>query len=192
MNRHLQAVLVVAGMAAAGSAAAHTGHGTHGLFEGLAHPVGTDHLLAMMAVGLWSALAFQGPRRALGPLTFLAAMTGGAWLAWAGLALPYTEHGIALSVLAFGALLACARRLPAAPGLCVVAAAAALHGLAHGAELPAGASAAAYAAGFLATTGLLHGAGLGLGVSLRAASPRLWQGLGGALGAAGLLLLLRA
>jgi urease accessory protein len=127
---------------AAGTAAAHTGHGTESLFEGLAHPLGLDHLLAMVAVGVWSAAAFDGARRWLAPLTFLAAMTAAALLAMAGASLPFVEHGIALSVTLFGAMLAFPRRVPAVPGLALVAAAAALHGLAHGAELPAGASGA--------------------------------------------------
>lgn len=178
--------------AAAGGAAAHTGHGTGGLVEGLAHPFGADHLLAMVAVGVWSATALDGARRALGPLAFLLAMAGGAAWALAGGTLPFVEHGIALGVAGFGAMLAGARRVPAGPGLAVVALAASLHGLAHGAELPAGAGAAGYAAGFLATTAMLHAAGLGLGLALRERGPRLAPVLGALLGAAGLLLLARA
>ncbi|MFT3957457.1 MAG: HupE/UreJ family protein [Piscinibacter sp.] len=176
---------------AAGTASAHTGHGTESLFEGLAHPLGLDHLLAMVAVGVWSAVAFDGARRWLAPLTFLAAMTAAALLALAGLALPFVEQGIALSVLLFGAMLAFARRVPAAPGLALVAMAAALHGLAHGAELPAGASVAGYALGFLTSTAALHAGGVGLGLALRERGQRLWQAGGALLGMAGLLLLAR-
>lgn len=176
---------------AAGTASAHTGHGTESLFQGLAHPLGLDHLLAMVAVGVWSAAAFDGARRWIAPLTFLAAMTAAALLAMAGLALPFVEHGIALSVAMFGAMLAFAKRVPAAPGLALVAAAAALHGLAHGAELPAGASVAGYALGFLATTAALHAGGVGLGVALRERGAWIWRSGGALLGLAGVVLLAR-
>ncbi len=176
---------------AAGTAAAHTGHGTESLYEGLAHPLGLDHLLAMVAVGVWSAAAFEGAGRWLAPLTFLGAMTAAALLAMAGVTLPFVEHGIALSVAMFGAMLAFPRRVPALPGLALVAAAAALHGMAHGAELPAGASAAGYALGFLATTAALHAGGVGLGTLLRNRGARLWQAGGALLGVTGLALLAR-
>jgi urease accessory protein len=173
-------------------ASAHTGHGTHGVAEGLAHPLGLDHLLAMVAVGLWSALALPTGRRWQGPATFMAAMTVGAVLGAAGLGLPFVEQGIALSVALFGAMLIAAKRMPAHAGLAAVAAAAALHGLAHGAELPVGAAFVGYAAGFLATTGALHAAGLGLAARLKGVSVRVWHAAGGALGLAGLALLIRA
>lgn len=176
---------------AAGTASAHTGHGTESLFQGLAHPLGLDHLLAMVAVGVWSAAAFDGARRWIAPLTFLAAMTAAALLAMAGLALPFVEHGIALSVAMFGAMLAFAKRVPAAPGLALVAAAAALHGVAHGAELPAGASMAGYALGFLATTAALHAGGVGLGVALRERGAWIWRSGGALLGLTGVVLLAR-
>lgn len=176
---------------AAGTASAHTGHGTESLFQGLAHPLGLDHLLAMVAVGVWSAAAFDGARRWIAPLTFLAAMTAAALLAMAGLSLPFVEHGIALSVLMFGAMLASAKRVPAAPGLALVAAAAALHGMAHGAELPAGASVAGYALGFLATTAALHAGGVGLGVAMRDRGAWIWRSGGALLGLAGVVLLAR-
>lgn len=181
---------------AAGTASAHTGHGTESLFQGLAHPLGMDHLLAMVAVGVWSAAAFDGARRWIAPLTFLAAMTAAALLAIvgpiAGLALPFVEHGIALSVAMFGAMLAFAKRVPAAPGIALVTAAAALHGVAHGAELPAGASVAGYALGFLATTAALHAGGVGLGVALRERGAWIWRSGGALLGLAGVVLLARA
>lgn len=176
---------------AAGTASAHTGHGTESLFQGLAHPLGLDHLLAMVAVGVWSAAAFDGARRWIAPLTFLVAMTAAALLAMAGLSLPFVEHGIALSVLMFGTMLAFAKRVPAAPGLALVAAAAALHGMAHGAELPAGASVAGYALGFLATTAALHAGGVGLGVALRERGAWIWRSGGALLGLAGVVLLAR-
>jgi urease accessory protein len=190
MNKRILTLLALLG--AASAASAHTGHGTHSLFEGLSHPLGLDHLLAMVAVGTWSAVALPGAKRWAGPLTFLGAMVAGALLGAMGLALPGTEAGIALSVVMFGAMLVAGQRLPQGAGLALIAAAATLHGLAHGAELPVGGSFAAYAAGFGATTALLHVAGVGLGTALRDAQAVVWRGLGGALGATGLLLLARA
>jgi len=95
-------------------------------------------------------------------------------------------------VVVFGAMLVAGQRLPQGVGLALIAIAATLHGLAHGAELPAGGSFAAYAMGFGATTALLHVAGLGLGTALQGAKALVWRGLGAAVGAAGLLLLVRA
>lgn len=181
-------------LAAAGTAAAHSGH-DHGLsaFAGFTHPLGLDHLLAMVAVGLWSAAALPAGQRLRGPAAFLLAMLAGAAL---GTALPapgFVEAAIAASVVLFGLLIARPRLLPALPGLALVAAAGALHGWAHGSELPAAGGFAAYAFGFVATTALLHAAGLGLGRQLLALPQRLsrWgQGaIGGGLGLAGLALI---
>ncbi|MBQ0944140.1 HupE/UreJ family protein [Ideonella sp. 4Y16] len=182
---------LVALLAAATAASAHTGHGTHSLMEGLAHPLGADHLLAMLAVGVWSAAA-SGRARWAGPGVFLGGLLAGALLGAAGLALPLTERAIALSVAVFGAMLLAGDRLPRQAGLALIAAAATLHGLAHGAELPAGGLFATYAAGFIATTAVLHAAGLGLGEVLRRLHAAAWRLAGASLGLAGLLLLARA
>lgn len=181
----------------AGAAFAHPGHGAaFSLAQGLAHPFGADHLLAMVAVGVWSAAALPAGRRWAGPAAFLAAMALGAGLGTAGLAAPFANHveaGVAVSLLVFGAMLAFANRVPTGTGLVLIAMAASLHGIAHGAELPAGASAAAnvagYALGFLATTALLHGGGVGLGLALRQRAAALMQSVGAVLGATGLVLL---
>lgn len=184
-------------LALAGSALAHPGHaaGTTGpsLFAGLMHPLGLDHLLAMLAVGLWSATVLPSRRRLQGPAAFLLAMVGGALLGH-GLGAPaLVEPALAFSVLGFGLLIALPRLLPAAAGLAVVALAGLLHGLAHGAEWPAAGGFAAYAFGFVATSALLHTAGLALGGQLAGLPQRLaaWSTrvLAGGLGAAGLLLL---
>jgi urease accessory protein len=184
--------LAAALLALAGTASAHTGHGTHGFSAGLEHPFGLDHLLAMVAVGLWSAAAFQGPRRGLGPLAFLAAMSVGAALGAAGFGLPFVEAGIAASVLLMGVLLVWARRVPPALGLGLIAMSAALHGLAHGGEMPAGAGFASYAAGFLLTTALLHVGGLALGAWFGRARDGLWRVAGVSLAGFGLALLAHA
>ncbi|MGI9216516.1 MAG: HupE/UreJ family protein, partial [Hydrogenophaga sp.] len=172
------------------AAQAHTGHGTHSLMEGLVHPFGLDHLLAMVAVGVWSASALPQGKAWQGPATFLLALVISAALGAAGVTVPYLEHAISLSVVLFGLMLIVATRpLPPALGLGLIAAASSLHGLAHGTETPASGF-ASYAAGFLLTTAALHLGGLGLGQAIR----RLFAerrgmalgSLGAALGGAGL------
>ena len=174
------------------SAQAHTGHGTSSLMEGLIHPFGLDHLLAMVAVGVWSVAALPAGKSWQGPATFLLALVISAALGAAGLTVPYLEHAISLSVVLFGLMLIVATRpMPAAIGLGLIAAASSLHGLAHGSETPA-TGFAAYALGFLLTTAALHLSGVGLGLSIR----RLFAerrgialgSLGAALGGAGLFL----
>ncbi|RFO94917.1 urease accessory protein UreJ [Rhodoferax lacus] len=153
-----------------GMAQAHTGHGVHTVMEGLSHPLGLDHLLAMVAVGVWSVRALPAGKTWQGPATFLLALLLSAVLGASGVSLPYLEHAIALSVVLFGAMLVAANsRLPAGAGLGLVALAASLHGLAHGAELPASGLAGfgAYAAGFVLTTTLLHGGGVLFGLSMQ-------------------------
>ncbi|NQD91584.1 HupE/UreJ family protein [Pseudomonas sp. CrR25] len=141
---------------------AHPGHAQPGLLAGLSHPLqGLDHLLAMLAVGLWAAQQVGVARWAL-PLAFLASMLLGGLLGFAGLQLPLLETGIASSVLALGVLVAVAVRLPLAIALGLTVLFALSHGVAHGLELPALASPWAYAGGFLAATAALHGAGYAL------------------------------
>jgi urease accessory protein len=185
--RHLSLAAVLA--LAHAAASAHTGHGTHGLAEDLLHPFRIDHLLAMLAVGMWSAAALPHGRLWWGPTVFMAALAGGAAAAAQGLVLPLVDVAIALSVMIFGAMLMAPRALPAMAGLPAVAVAAALHGLAHGAELPPGASFALYAVGFLLTTALLQALGLAFGQRLLAWSASAWRFLGAAVSVAGLALL---
>jgi urease accessory protein len=191
-KNNLRGLGVVSLALAAGLAQAHTGHGTSGLAEGLAHPFGADHLLAMVAVGLWSSSALPANKAWQGPATFMLALCLSAALGASGFSLPYLEQMIALSVLLFGAMLALSRRqLPTGLGLGLVALAACLHGLAHGAEAPA-TGFAGYAAGFLLTTATLHFGGLTLGLGIRQvlAEKSGWAmgAVGGLFGAAGLVL----
>jgi urease accessory protein len=186
--RSLGGVLALA--LATSAAQAHPGHGTEGLAAGLAHPfMGIDHLLAMVAVGLWSVAALPPGRRALGPAVFLAMLLTGAVLAHGGLMLPSVEAGVAASVLMLGVLMLGARRVPVPLGLALVAMAALLHGQAHGSELLAGQSFAAYATGFMAGSALLHGLGLGAGAWIQRARAGLWRGVAALIGASGLLML---
>ncbi|HEY8606717.1 MAG TPA: HupE/UreJ family protein [Noviherbaspirillum sp.] len=149
---------------------AHPGaHHVAGFPAGFLHPLaGWDHLLAMVAVGAWAA---QQRRPAWHLLAvFPAVMASGAVLALAGFVLPHVEAGIAASVLVLGLLVAFSVRMPAAAGAVLVAAFALLHGFAHGAEFPAGASVAGYGAGFLLSTLLLH-----LGGAFASRSLQAWR-----------------
>ena len=158
--------VVVFGLLAA-TAQAHTGHGTSGIAEGLAHPLAADHLLAMLAVGVWSVSALPEGKAWWGPAVFMLSLSVSAALGAAGVSMPYLEQMISLSVVLFGAMLVLSRyKLPLALGLGLVALVASLHGLAHGGETPESGF-AAYAVGFLATTAVLHFGGVATGLSLR-------------------------
>lgn len=165
---------------AAAPALAHTGNDhTFSLLTGLEHPVGgLDHLLAMVAVGLWAA-AHQGSIRLAAPLTFVLSMLAGCVLGAAGIALPAVEPGIAVSVLVLGLMVAAGKNVPAQLGLPLIALFALLHGHAHGAEAPAGAI-WAYMIGFVASTALLHAGGLLAGKQLLSRTA-LWARATGAL-----------
>lgn len=160
--------------------------------EGLIHPFGADHLLAMMAVGIWSVSALPTNKAWQGPATFMLALVISAVLGASGVTVPFLEHAIALSVTLFGAMLVLASTpMPKAFGLTLIALAASLHGLAHGAETPE-TGFAGYAAGFLLTTAVLHLSGVGIGLSIRRwmaeRSITVLGGLGAVLGLAGLVL----
>jgi urease accessory protein len=188
-ERLLFGALLVGGCTAA---SAHAGLGSQSLLAGLVHPFGADHLLAMLAVGVWSAVALPAGRRVVGPAVFMLGLLLGAGMGAAGWAWPVMDPGVALCVVSFGAMLAVPRAMPVPLGLATIGAAALVHGLAHGAELPPGAGFAGYAAGFLATTAMLHGAGLGMGRAMARAHDWAWRLAGAALGAAGLLMLAQA
>jgi urease accessory protein len=147
---------------------AHPGHDGHDLTwdfkAGLAHPFsGWDHLLAMIAVGLWAA-QLGGRARWLVPAAFVGVMVLGAGLGHNGWSFSGAEQAIAVSVLALGLLVAAAARLPLTASMTVVGVFALFHGLAHGAEMPAGAAGLDYGAGFVLATLALHLAGVGLGL----------------------------
>ena len=159
-----------------------------GFAEGLAHPfLGLDHLLAMLAVGLWAA-QLGGASLWRVPAAFLAAMALGAGLANPAVDMAGLEAAVGASVLALGLLVALSWRLPGAAGLLTVALCASLHGYAHGLEMPQAASAWAYGLGFLsATAGLLS---LGVVLGLAVGRFKLAARVGGvAIAAAGLLML---
>ncbi|MDM0014557.1 HupE/UreJ family protein [Variovorax sp. J22P168] len=155
------------------AANAHTGADAgmhHGFVAGFLHPLtGVDHLAAMVAVGLWSALTARRawPDLLWAPLGFASMLCVGAVLGLGGFVLPGVEPMIAASLLVLGLLVVTQRRLPPLAAAALVGVFAVFHGAAHGMELAGEAGAAATLAGMLAATVLLHAAGIALGWSLR-------------------------
>ena len=147
------------------AALAHVGDHSHMSFtEGLLHPFsGLDHVLAMVAVGLWAS-QLGGRALWLLPLTFPVLMAVGAALGLSGVTLPWVEIGIAGSVMVLGAVVALALRPSLAISIPLIGAFALLHGYSHGIELPAAASALSYGAGFIAATLVLHSIGIATGL----------------------------
>jgi urease accessory protein len=190
MRMTTMAGLVLALSGLAGPALAHTGVGAvHGFGAGLMHPLtGPDHLLAMVAVGLWAGLV-GGRARLTYPLAFVAMMVVAGLWGMSGASLPGVEIGIAVSVVILGLAIALKATPPLAAGTAACAIFAIFHGYAHGAELPEGASSLGYAAGFVLATAALHGIGLALAGVLAARAPLLARVAGGGLVLAGVALL---
>lgn len=170
---------------------AHSGDGlVFNCASGILHPLhGLDHLAAVIAVGVW-ATQLGGRARWSIPAVFIGMMAFGAVLGANGFSLPGLEPMIAASVLAVGGLIATAIRLPGEVNSGLVGMFALLHGVAHGAEIPAGATALSYGVGFMIATAALLLVGVALGtVSLRR-PPLFSRGLGAACAATGFALLL--
>ena len=135
-----------------------------GVAAGFSHPfLGTDHMLAMIAVGIWGAFLGK-PLLVILPMVFPVMMTVGAALAMASIPFPPVELGIAISVIALGLLILTAARVSPVVACAVIAVFALFHGYAHGIELPATADPVGYSVGFVLATGLLHLAGISLGM----------------------------
>lgn len=165
MRHLLPSALAALVVLAAGAAEAHTGEGVAGgLTSGFLHPLfGWDHVVAMVAVGLWGAV-LGAPALWLLPVVFPVVMALGGALGVSGVPLPAVEAGIALSGVVLGLLVAFAVRAPLWVAAVIVGAFAVFHGHAHGTELPAAADPVAYAVGFVVATGLLHLAGIAIGL----------------------------
>ncbi|MEO0958380.1 MAG: HupE/UreJ family protein [Pseudomonadota bacterium] len=150
------------------SAMAHSAGGIPGGFvSGFVHPmVGWDHVVAMVAVGLWGAFLGAPAIWSL-PVVFPLVMAFGAVLGIVGVPVPAVEIGIAASAVVLGLLILFKARLPLVAASLIVGAFAIFHGYAHGTELPAAANPAAYAVGFVIATGLLHLAGIAFGLLIR-------------------------
>lgn len=186
MIRNSARFAVTATIAVVAASAAAQAHPVSGAGAGFLHPLGgLDHVLAMLAVGLWAGMSGRAVRVAA-PAAFAVAMIAGALLAMGGIALPGIEAGIAASLVVFGLLAAVALRLGPAAGAAIVGAFALFHGAAHGAEL-AGASALTFIAGFTAATVALQLTGVGLGVlAVRIRETALVRAAGLATAAAGI------
>ena len=150
-----------------------------GLVSGLLHPLsGMDHLIAMVAVGIWGA-QLGAPAIWVLPITFPLVMAFGGVLGVLHITLPMPEAVIALSALVLGAAVAMRLRLPFAAAAAVVGVFAIFHGHAHGAELPGSANPLAYGVGFVVATGLLHLWGIAIGTLTRwPAGEQLIRGIG--------------
>lgn len=181
-------------LAAAEPAQAHEQAGqAQGFLTGFRHPLsGLDHVLAMVAVGLWGA-QLGPPAVWLLPVTFPMVMALGGFLGLVGVPLPGVEMGIAVSALLLGLMVAGEAKPPLAAAALLVAFFAVFHGHAHGTELPPGQSGLAYSIGFVVATGLLHGVGVGIGVVHRWRAGRIGLRVaGGAVALAGAAFLWRA
>jgi len=174
------ALALLAGLALASPALAHDGEGiAGGLASGFLHPLsGADHLIAMVAVGLWGA-QLGAPAIWLLPIAFPLVMAVGGVLGVLHIPLPAPETMIALSALLLGAAVAARLRPPIVVAALIVGLFAIFHGHAHGAELPGAADPMAYGVGFVTATGFLHGCGIVIGALSRwPVGARLIQGLG--------------
>jgi urease accessory protein len=139
-----------------------------GFAAGVAHPLlGLDHLLAMVAVGLWAGRIGDRARWAV-PLSFISAMLAGCALGFTGLSLPHIEPMIAASVLVLGLLVCTNSRSGVLPSAVMVSLFAVFHGLAHANEIPEHGTVLTYVLGFTVATAMLHTIGLGAAARLRA------------------------
>lgn len=150
------------------TASAHTATGAVGGFlSGFQHPLtGLDHIVAMVAVGLWGA--FLGGRAMWTlPVVFPVVMAMGGSMGVLGMPLPGVETGIALSGVILGAMVALAAKPPLWVAAVIVGIFAIFHGYAHGTELPESANAMTFAIGFVISTGLLHLSGIAFGLLVK-------------------------
>jgi urease accessory protein len=173
---------------------AHVGSGEAGGFlTGLQHPVsGFDHVLAMIAVGLWGA-QLGAPALWILPVVFPMMMAMGGMLGLMGIPIPGVEVGIAVSAIVLGFMVLTEARLKIQLAMVIVAFFAIFHGHAHGTELPAGQSGLRYSIGFVAATGCLHGAGITIGLIHRWPAGRVvLRGAGSLVCAAGIYFLVGA
>lgn len=161
-------LVFMAALGLASPALAHIGEGALGGWAGgFLHPItGFDHVVAMVAVGLWGA--FLGvPAIWLLPIVFPLVMVAGGVLGILGAPLPGVETGIAFSAIALGLMVALALRPPLWIAAILVGVFAVFHGYAHGAEMPAAENAVAFSLGFVVATGLLHLCGIAIGLLTR-------------------------
>jgi urease accessory protein len=152
-------------LASAATLSAHEQQGqAQGFLTGLRHPIsGWDHVLAMIAVGLWGA-QLGAPALWLLPITFPMMMAAGGFIGLVGIRLPGVEIGVALSALLLGLAVATEAKPKMASCMALVAMFAIFHGHAHGTELPPGQNGLMYSIGFVTATGCLHAIGIAIGL----------------------------
>ena len=192
-SRWIAATLLVAALVASPASAHFDPSLGGGFLAGFRHPLsGPDHLLAMVAVGVWGAFLGR-PLIVLLPVIFPTVMAVGGAMGMAHVPMPPIEIGIALSVLLLGAAIALAWRAPVWAASLLVGIFAIFHGYAHGSELPSIADPIAFSAGFVLATGLLHVAGIGIGLlNDRPGGLRITRGLGVFIACCGIWYLFRA
>ena len=194
MTRTFYWLLAIALTLVPAAASAHVGVGdAHGFVHGFAHPLsGFDHILAMVAVGLFAA-HLGGRELWLVPLTFVSVMALAGVVGMTGMGLPFVEIGIGMSVVVLGLAIAFQLNISTLAAMGLVGFLAIFHGQAHGAEMPESASGLAYGVGFVCATAMLHALGIGLGLTIGYAgqkySRRIVQVGGGAMAIAGVAIL---
>ena len=135
----------------------------YGFVTGFLHPLmGMDHIIAMVAVGLWSVQMGRKATLVL-PMTFPIVMALGGALGVFGMSVPGIEIGIAVSAMVLGGLVATAAIAPLWAAGVLVGMFAVFHGYAHGAELPVATNPFWYSCGFLLATAGLHVSGILMG-----------------------------
>jgi urease accessory protein len=192
-HRHRSAafMLFMVVLLASAPAWAHEGEGLSGGFvSGFLHPLfGPDHVVAMIAVGLWGAF-LGAPAIWVLPIVFPLVMAFGGVLGVLGVPLPAVEEGIGASAVVLGLVVACAARPPLWVAAVIVGVFAIFHGHAHGAELPDSANAISYSLGFVMATGMLHLFGIAFGLLVRWPAGKLAvRAAGGAIALAGVAFL---
>jgi urease accessory protein len=187
MKQFLFLTVAATALALAGVAHAHESTGIAGGFvSGFLHPIlGWDHVVAMVAVGLWGAF-LGSPAIWILPVVFPLVMALGGALGVMGVPIPGVETGIATSAVVLGAMVAIAARPPIWVAAVIVGVFAIFHGHAHGTELPNAANPLTYSIGFVVSTGLLHLSGIAFGLLARwPAGKMAVRAAGGAIALAG-------
>jgi len=175
MKRHLPLLSLAGLICSSVSATAHPAPHAHfhsldmagATQAGFLHPLtGLDHLIVMVAVGLW-AVQIGGRALWLLPSSFVGSMMIGGAIGLCGVHQPFVEHGILASIVLLGAALGMSWRPTLLISSLCVGAAGLCHGYAHGSEIPSGALHAMFFAGMIIVTSLLHASGVGAGLLLR-------------------------
>lgn len=161
-----------------------------GFWHGFSHPLtGLDHILAMLAIGIW-AVQVGGKAIWAIPLSFVGMMIVGGILGMNGVKIPFVETGIVMSVMVLGVLIIASARLPLAAGMLIAGIFAIFHGHSHGTEIPGAVMGITYSIGFAVSTLLLHLSGIGLALFIgNKVKIQLLRYAGASIALAGLIML---